>query len=72
MLILLVRGISEVRHRYWLKWHDVRAYTKFHEDRLKHLINIRVIAATILRHCNVGTTERRDLRSMPLRCLHVL
>jgi uncharacterized protein involved in cysteine biosynthesis len=45
MLVLVMRGIYEVQRSDGLRWHDI--HTKFHDDWLGHLGNIKVIISTI-------------------------
>jgi hypothetical protein len=44
-LVLLRRGIYDVRHWDGLRWHDIR--TKFHDDWFKHLSIFAVNTATV-------------------------
>jgi hypothetical protein len=41
LLVLLAEGIYEVRRSDGLGWHDI--YTKFHDDRFRHLSDLTVI-----------------------------
>jgi hypothetical protein len=41
MLVLLMEGIYEVRHRDGLRWHNIP--TKFHEDLFRHLSTLLLL-----------------------------
>jgi hypothetical protein len=57
MLVLLMKGIYEVRHRNGLRCLDIG--TNFHDDQFRRLSNITVTTATNFMGCNIGVTDRR-------------
>jgi hypothetical protein len=69
VFVLLMRGISWIRRRDGLRWHDIYIPRFMEID-----IDIQTILWLFLRNsrgCNAGITDGRDLWCMALRWLHV-